>query len=43
LEQAVLVARAHRIDLQEIERWSVAEGKLDEFRGIRDQLTGREK
>ena len=43
LEQAVLVAQANRIDLQEIERWSEAEGKLDEFRRISDQLTGREK
>jgi len=43
LEQAVLVARANRIDLHEIEWWSQAEGKLDEFRRIRDQLTGREK
>jgi hypothetical protein len=43
LEQAVLVAQANRIDLHEIERWSQAEGKFDEFRRIRDQLTGREK
>ena len=39
LEQAVLVAQANRIDLEEIERWSENEGKLDEFRRIRDQLT----
>ena len=43
LEQAVLVARTNRIDVQEIERWSESEGKLDDFRRIRDQLTGREK
>ena len=43
LEQAVLVAQSNRIDLQEIERWSDAEGKLDEFRRIGDKLTGREK
>ena len=42
LEQAVLVAQANRIDLEEIERWSEVEGKLDEFRRIKDQLTGRE-
>ena len=41
LEQAVLVARANKIDLAEIERWSEGEGKLDEFRRIRDQLTGK--
>jgi hypothetical protein len=41
LEQAVLVAQANKIDLTEIERWSAGEGKLDEFRRIRDQLTGR--
>jgi len=41
LEQAVLVAQANRIDLKEIERWSAGEGKLDEFRHIRDQLTER--
>ncbi|GAG57512.1 unnamed protein product, partial [marine sediment metagenome] len=28
--------------LEEIERWSEGEGKLDEFSHIRDQLTGRE-
>jgi hypothetical protein len=41
LEQAVLVAQANKIDLKEIKRWSEGEGKLDEFRRIRDQLTGR--
>ena len=41
LEQAVLVAQANKIDLAEIERWSAGEGKLDEFRRIRDQLIGR--
>jgi len=42
LEQAVLVAQVNRIDLEEIERWSGGEEKLDEFRRIRDLLTGRE-
>jgi hypothetical protein len=42
LEQAALVAQAKEIDLDEIERWSKAEGKLDEFRRIRHRLaTGR--
>jgi hypothetical protein len=41
LEQATLVAQANKIDLVEIERWSVIEGKLDEFRRIRNKLTGR--
>jgi len=41
LEQAVLVAKANKIDLEEIERWSIGEGKLEEFTLIRDQLTGR--
>jgi len=42
LEQAVLVAQGNKTDLKEIERWSEAEGKLEEFRRIRNQLTGRE-
>jgi hypothetical protein len=41
LEQAVLVAQANKIDLEEIERWSKGEGKLDEFRRIKGQLTRR--
>ncbi len=42
LEQAVLVAQTNRIDLEDIERCSEVEGKLDEFRRISDQLTGRQ-
>jgi hypothetical protein len=42
LEQAVFVVQANSIDLEEIERWSEGEGKLEKFRRIRDQLTGRE-
>ena len=42
LEQVVLVAQTNRVDLEEIERWSEGEGKLDEFRRIRDQLTRRQ-
>jgi hypothetical protein len=41
LEQAVLVAQANKIDLEEIERWSKSEDKLDEFRRIKGQLTRR--
>ena len=44
LSQAVLVARHHQIDLQEVARWSEAEGKGDEFQSIRSNLvsTGSE-
>ena len=38
LEQAVLVTQTKEIDLDEIERWSEVEGKLDEFRRIRHRL-----
>ena len=38
LEQAVLVAQAEEIDLDEVERWSEVEGKLDEFKRIRHRL-----
>ncbi|MCG2681961.1 MAG: hypothetical protein L6455_18665 [Kiritimatiellae bacterium] len=38
LEQAVLVARENRIDLDEIEKWSAAEGKRDLFQQIRKRL-----
>jgi len=41
LEQAVLVAQANRIDLDEIERWSSVEGKSGEFKKIRDLLKGK--
>ncbi|MFH1681405.1 MAG: hypothetical protein ABIH26_12295 [Candidatus Eisenbacteria bacterium] len=39
LEQASMVARANDVDLDEIERWSRVEGKLREFRRIKDRLT----
>ena len=35
LEQANLVARENEVDISELERWSFAEGKLDEFNKIR--------
>lgn len=38
LEQAVLVARKNRIDLDEIERWSASEGKRSLFQQIRERL-----
>jgi len=42
LVQAMLVIQTNRIDIEEIERWSKAEGMHDEFRRIKDQLAGRE-
>lgn len=38
LEQAVLVAKAQKIDLSEIERWSKKEGKGQEFSKIRPRF-----
>jgi hypothetical protein len=35
LEQANLVARENEVDFSELERWSLAEGKLDDFIKIR--------
>lgn len=43
LEQADFVAHAKEIDLDEVERWSEAEGKLDEFRQIRYRLVAEGK
>jgi hypothetical protein len=42
LEQAVLVAQTKEIDLDEVERWSKVEGKLDDFRRIKHRLAGGE-
>ena len=42
LEQAVLVALANPIDLQEVKRWSKREGKLAEFAEIKGRLAGQE-
>jgi hypothetical protein len=39
LTQAVLVAGENEIDLDEIKRWSQAEGSLNKFKEIRDQLS----
>jgi hypothetical protein len=41
LDQAVLVAEAHDIDIDEIERWSRHEGKKAEFESIRTRLVRR--
>jgi hypothetical protein len=38
LQQAILVAQTCDIDLDEIERWSIKEGKSREFADIRDRL-----
>lgn len=38
LSQAILVAERNKIDVDEIRRWSVAEGKLEEFEKIKDKL-----
>ena len=43
LVQAELVAQEHKINLQEIERWSIAEEKLDEFERIKKRLVGSSK
>ena len=42
LEQAVLVATDNKVDLDEIERWSSHEGKLNQFREFR-RLLGKRK
>lgn len=39
LEQAVLVTASNHVDIKEIERWSVAEGKREAFAGIKNRLT----
>jgi hypothetical protein len=40
LEQAVLVAVAQDIDIEEVERWSNHEGNTEEFEKIRNRLAG---
>jgi hypothetical protein len=39
LLQASLVAQQHKINVDEIRRWSLAEGKLIEFEAIKGKLT----
>jgi hypothetical protein len=38
LFQATLVARQHKINVDEVRRWSLAEGKLEEFESIKGKL-----
>jgi hypothetical protein len=38
LQQAVLVAKQHKVDINEIRRWSLVEGKLEDFETIRNKL-----
>lgn len=38
LSQAILITKTRQIDLNEIERWSKAEGKLDEFNEIKSKF-----
>jgi len=40
LEQAVLIAASNQIDLDDIEAWSIREGKKKEFSEFRDRLAG---
>ena len=39
LDQALAVAQAHQIDIDEVRRWSVAEGRLLEFQEFARSLT----
>ena len=39
LEQAVLVVQARSVDLDEVQRWSEAEGMGEKFREIAERLT----
>ncbi len=43
LLQATLVAQRHKIKLDEVRRWSIAEGKLEEFERIKDKLARQVK
>jgi hypothetical protein len=38
LEQAILVANSNEVNLEEVERWSKVEGKLESFSSIKKQL-----
>jgi|WetSurSiteA1Bulk_404760.scaffolds.fasta_scaffold71452_1 hypothetical protein len=41
LEQASMVAEANKIDIAEVERWSKAQEKHEEFTRVKNRLTGR--
>jgi hypothetical protein len=43
LDQAVLVASSNEISMEEIERWSKVEGKLEYFNSFKGRITGRDK
>jgi len=43
LEQAILVASSHEANMEDVERWSKVEGKLEEFSSIKKRVTGGEK
>lgn len=38
LEQAILVTQQNQIDIEEVERWSEGESKLEQFKQIREKL-----
>ena len=38
LEQALLVCKSNPVDIDEIERWSLAEGKADQFGAFQQRL-----
>ena len=38
LEQAILVARAHPIEIEELERWAIVEGKQEVFKAVQSRL-----
>ncbi|OVE75562.1 hypothetical protein BVX97_04025 [bacterium E08(2017)] len=41
LRQAILVAQNNKVDIEEIERWSKNEGKLEQFKQIQEQLINK--
>lgn len=43
LEQAILVARAQRVDLADVRRWSIAEGHLQKFSQFRRAAAPRKR
>ena len=43
LDQALMVARRHRVDMKELERWSLGEGKPDRFLEFRNAARKRRR
>lgn len=43
LEQAYLVARQQKVDVEEIEHWSIGEGKKEEFAELKGTLISTQK